>query len=379
MERVNPFVSDIRKVFLFTVLRSEKTVLLSLHGERSEIESFELREVLSRMTGPVALSGESVCLTSKTIKTFIGSHPYVELHPVASCATGVHIYCAMAGEKNEQFQLNRKFTLLLVEMAAKRLLDITRMDLIRQQQEVIELERARSISAAQLASLGEMASGIAHEVNNPLAVIALSAEQLKRELTKQTPSIQAQTKLLAIIEATVDRISQIVKGMRSIGRDSSLEEAGAWKVRSIIDDVLSVSREKFKVNDVLLQVTGEDLFDEVVVCRRVQLSQAFLNLLNNAFDAVGDSSIETKWVKVDVSFTSDNFCLSVTDSGGGVPEELREKIFLPFFTTKDIGKGTGLGLSISQRLMKKDGGDIVLVSGQGPTCFKILYPRRSKA
>ena len=111
-----------------------------------------------------------------------------------------------------------------------------------------------------------------------------------------------------------------------------------------------------------------------VASNRAQLSQVLLNLLNNAHDAVVERS-EDKWIELKVEENEANYFILVIDSGKGISGEMREKIFTPFFTSKEIGKGTGLGLSISLSIMQKLSGNLELDTAHENTCFKVTIPK----
>jgi C4-dicarboxylate-specific signal transduction histidine kinase len=111
-----------------------------------------------------------------------------------------------------------------------------------------------------------------------------------------------------------------------------------------------------------------------IECRDIEISQVLLNLLNNAYDAVTDK--EDKWVRIDVKETESAAIITVTDSGPGIPENIRNKITQPFFTTKELGKGTGLGLSISLGIVGAHQGNLTLDTHSSHTCFVVTLPKR---
>lgn len=226
------------------------------------------------------------------------------------------------------------------------------------QEKELENNRHQLVNSSKLASLGEMAGGVAHEINNPLQIISLSVEQMRLLLTEKTINVPEIGKICDEVESTIDRINNIVKGMKLISRDGNEDPFEKINLKSIVLETLGFCKEKFKNNGVKLI-----LFDEVhdnydVYAQRVMLSQVILNLLNNAFDAILKNN--TKVIRIHLAKNNDNIVLSIFDNGPGVPEHLVEKIFQPFFTTKEIGKGTGLGLSISKSIIEKHSGKISL-------------------
>lgn len=227
------------------------------------------------------------------------------------------------------------------------------------------------VNASQLASLGEMSGGIAHEINNPLSIIKMSLKVLHRLVHKEKIDLNTVDDAIRDMNSTVDRIAKIVVGLRNISRTST-EKMDQCNFDEILKDVLSVAKEKLRMNQIdLHEDLPEELTSKIFEANRVQISQVLINLLNNAYDAINDSNLDEKWIKLSLSSTSGILSFSVTDSGHGIPEETREKIFNPFFTTKEIGKGTGIGLSISKSMMEKNGGRLFYDDSSGRTSFVI--------
>lgn len=237
----------------------------------------------------------------------------------------------------------------------------------------LEIERAKAMESSKLASLGEMAGGIAHEINNPLMIIKAQSEQLLR-LTKDERLVTGMTR----IEKTADRIAKIIKGMRALSRNSDNDEFALAKASSIIEDVIDLCQERFRLSGIRLGVDITDDFE--IFCRSTQISQVLLNLLNNAFDAV--KSTPDAWVQVRVFRIQTQGFVIVSDSGIGIPHAIRSKIMDPFFTTKSMDKGTGLGLSISKNIMRDHKAEFYLDTEAPNTTFVLeffLPNRKSKS
>jgi len=232
---------------------------------------------------------------------------------------------------------------------------------------------AKLVNSAKMSVLGEMAGGIAHEINTPLGVIMLVIGQVQDLLLEQPINVDVLLKLTARIEKTTRKIGEIVQGLRTFSRDSGRDNFETKSLKEIIDSTLNLCAEKFKYSDVALTIESipENLMIE---CRASQLSQVFLNLLNNACDAVEKRN--EKWIKVSVQQNEKFVKIRVMDSGPGIPIEVRDKLFQPFFTTKDIGKGTGLGLSISKGLIEAHHGSLLIDSNSVNTCFEIEVPKK---
>ncbi len=244
------------------------------------------------------------------------------------------------------------------------------------QERVIADQQNRIISASKMSALGEMAGGIAHEINTPLAVIVMKAQQLV-EIAGESESVDAETvdQFAKMIDSTAQRISAIVNALKSFARDGSSDPFSIAPVKAIVSETLELCREKFRNHGIQLKIEG-DLEVATLECRPVQIGQILLNLLSNAFDAVGKQT--DKWVCLSVKEQGDYVEFSVTDSGPPIPPAVREKIMRPFFTTKEIGKGTGLGLSISKGLAESHNGTLCLDQSVEHTRFVLQLPKFQK-
>ncbi len=218
--------------------------------------------------------------------------------------------------------------------------------------DITEKKRQEEIfnNSAKMATLGEIAAGIAHEINNPLAIIKSVSLHISNAVKRNDIDEEKLTKSLDKINNTTDRIAKIVKGLRFFAGKSEDCFLKNESIYNIVEDTVSLCSEKFKVNNVELRLiypeNREDLF---VQCRAVEVSQVLLNLLNNSFDAI--ELLEKRWIEIKLENKLNTITISVSDCGNGIPLELQEKMFTPFFTTKACGKGTGLGLSIVQRIV----------------------------
>jgi PAS domain S-box-containing protein len=246
-------------------------------------------------------------------------------------------------------------------------LDITKS---KKDEAMIMEQQGKLISSSRLASLGEMAGSIAHEINNPLGIISGRADQLLRYIKDGRGTKEfAEAKLEKIILAT-ERIAKIIRGMRVFSRNGEADPFETFTVKDLIVDVLGLCQQRFIGNNIKLNVRVHT--DAAIHGQMVQLGQVLLNLLNNAYDAVAD--LPEKWVEIDVIDTDGKVRFRVFDSGEGVPPELAEKIMQPFFTTKKVGQGTGLGLSIAKGIVEQHKGQLWIDLSQPHTCFVIEIP-----
>jgi C4-dicarboxylate-specific signal transduction histidine kinase len=229
----------------------------------------------------------------------------------------------------------------------------------------------RLAHSAKMASLGEMAGGVAHEINNPLAVIVGKIGVMRRKAEKGVQSPEELGSDLDKIESMAVRISKIVKGLRSYSRNGDADPFELKSLNKIVEESVELCSEKFKKKNIGLAFNNN--VEALVNCRAVELSQVLVNLLNNSFDAVEEQ--KEKWVRLDVDMVGESsVVVSVTDSGPGIPPEVAARIMQPFYTTKPVGKGTGLGLSISEGIIQSHGGVLRYNPKSPNTQFELVLP-----
>lgn len=277
-------------------------------------------------------------------------------------------------EKNEALERARDEVAELNRSLENKVIERTKQ--LKDSQEKILSQQQTLMGSSKMSALGEMAGGIAHEINNPLATIKNLSGQLQ-EVIEDDPLDKSLIKEMAgEVEKTTNRIAKIVQGLRSFSRDGSKDPFHSVNVRQLIEETLSFCNERFKNNGT--QITVED-FDKGMCFdgRATEISQVLLNLLNNAHDAM--SGFREKWIRISVADESNHLNIQVTDCGNGVPVEIRDKIFQPFFTTKEIGKGTGLGLSLSIGIVQGHKGELRLDTQCTNTRFVIRIPKKQDA
>lgn len=239
-------------------------------------------------------------------------------------------------------------------------------------EKIIEVKVQEVIRSAELASLGEMAGGIAHEINNPLTIIKSSNRVLMKLIDKETLDKVTFKEFLTNVDLTVDRIAKIVTGLRNISRKAEDADIAPCTFNEVFTDVFDVAEAKFKSKGIELRknYTSEEAA-ETFLGNRIQLSQVLINLLNNSFDAIIDLPDFDKWIEIKIFKKESRLELHLIDCGKGIPSKVREKMFNPFFTTKEIGKGTGIGLAISKSMVEKMGGEFYYNDKVSNTCFVV--------
>lgn len=237
---------------------------------------------------------------------------------------------------------------------------------------LVEQQRIQMIEQSKRASLWMMGSGLAHEINNPLAIISGAAEGISEAVTRTPPPVPVLKDLADRIARHVLRIAHIVRGLRTLTRDASQDPFEIQSIQGALDDALELCQVRFEKRGIQLDILiGEG--DFAIACRPTQIAQVFLNLLNNAFDAVIDAN--DKWVRVTLEADADAITLAVSDSGYGIPAEVAATLFEPFQTSKPVGQGMGVGLSISKAIVENHGGNIALDAAAPHTRFVVRLPR----
>jgi two-component system NtrC family sensor kinase len=237
-----------------------------------------------------------------------------------------------------------------------------------------ELE-SKLAESAKLSALGEMAGGVANEINNPLAIIRGSANTLRKRINDQNFDVQSAKKDIEKIEVTVDRITKIIKGLKTFSRNADNDPYIESSLNDIISETLELCREKLRLSGVQIKVKCSENF--LIECSPTQISQVLMNLIGNSFDAISD--LNEKWIDIEVIESLSSYSIFVKDSGQGIESAIASKIKQPFFTTKEIGKGTGLGLSISNGIIQQHGGLLEYVPNQKNTTFVFSLPKYKKA
>ncbi|MGA2734451.1 MAG: response regulator [Syntrophobacteraceae bacterium] len=259
---------------------------------------------------------------------------------------------------------------------------------IEERSRELNLTQAQLFQTSKLASLGEMSAGLAHEMNQPLGGISLVAKNMRKLEERGLLTAEEIDSALNDIEASVVRMSKIIKHIRTFARQDTLSYIQV-DVNETIDSALGLLGEQLRLHGIevaleldrdLPKVTGEPY----------QLEQVWINLITNARDAMEEKEKQiaegalqasgyTKLLTISSSLNSkpgkDGIVIHFHDNGSGITDEDKDKIFHPFFTTKEVGRATGLGLSISYGIVQKHNGSIEIVSKAGEgTTISVLVP-----
>ena len=232
-------------------------------------------------------------------------------------------------------------------------------------QKEIEEQKVKLIHHSKLASLGEMSAGIAHEINNPLAIIMGSAGLLTKFIDNPE---KFQNKIDSINKSCL-RISKILNGLKKFSRSADKTQLKPQNLTDIINEAIVLT--EIKSSQSSTPVSHECSRELKILCDESEIEQVLINLINNAIDAV--KSHDDKWVKVNAFAEGHKVILRVIDSGERISPEIEKKLFEPFFTTKTVGEGTGLGLSISKGILDDHNATITLNRDFSTTCFEIIF------
>jgi len=241
-----------------------------------------------------------------------------------------------------------------------------------QHTKLIEDQKNRLLSASRMAVLGEISGGIAHEINNPLTVIQARSFQLQQMCDLGNLDSAKIKSAAESISKTADKIAKIVKSLRAFAQGQVNEPLDKISVQELIKETLDFRKVRFYNHgiDVRLGEIPENLEFE---CHLIQIEEALLSLFNNAHDAAVEQT--EKWISINVHDMEKDIEIHITDSGRGIPEEIADKMMLPFFTTKVIGKGMGLGLCIAAEIISKHHGSLTYDRTCPHTRFVIRMPK----
>lgn len=229
----------------------------------------------------------------------------------------------------------------------------------------VDVLRDRVTQAAKFAAIGELAGGVAHEINTPLGVILLAADQLDKELKNAEP--KAKRNVQMILE-TAERISTIVQTMKALSRPDQSAPHQLSALKSILDDVLNISR--YKLRNLSVKVFLDSSLDQInIYCNQTQIAQVFVNLINNSCDAISD--LPSKWIRISVGEDAEHFKIIFSDSGAGIDPKIAERLFSGSFTSKANSGGSGLGLLITKSIVESHGGTVEIDKNAENTTFVI--------
>jgi signal transduction histidine kinase len=253
-------------------------------------------------------------------------------------------------------------------------------DLLRQLHGAVErAARQRLVAADRMAALGTLASGIAHEINNPLTYVIANLQTLVEQLPASTD--KATRELSDIVADALDgaqRIRKLVKQVQMVSPGQREERLTVVGLREVLQAAVALTENQIKHRARLMCDLDQDLY---VRGDHERIEQLFVNLLLNAAQAIPEGSASKNEIRVSVRELpgQSTAVVQIADSGAGIPIEVQERIFQPFFTTKPMGQGTGLGLSVCRGIVTALGGEISFQSEPAAgTTFRVVLPTTAR-
>jgi signal transduction histidine kinase len=234
------------------------------------------------------------------------------------------------------------------------------------------LEAEEQLSAAQkLSALGELSASLAHEIKNPLSSIKGTAEILLDEFPDDHPKREFAEILLKETTRLNNTVEEVLQFSRRGTRDGNRADQDMEPLPQVMDRVTNLLANQLRKKDITLTVTGRETGKRIMVAGE-KLSQVFLNIILNAIDAVPPKGT----IKIEIRQQGAGYTVAVKDNGPGIPDETKDKIFDPFYSTKD--GGTGLGLSISRKIVESYGGTLLLSDADtGGACLTVFLPAQN--
>jgi histidine kinase len=228
--------------------------------------------------------------------------------------------------------------------------------------------------ASKMATLGELSAGVAHELNQPLTVIKMGSTFILRKIREKQPIPEETLVTLSEeMDAQVDRASRIINHLREFGRKTDINKI-AVQVNEAIQGMLTVMGKQLELRQIRLALELDPDLPKILGDKN-RLEQVFINLAMNARDALDDPNRTGKTIRIRSTFEKGQVRIDFEDNGSGIPKEIQDKIFEPFFSTKGVGQGTGLGLSISYGIVRDYQGSIQVKSQEDRgTTFSLFFP-----
>lgn len=249
-----------------------------------------------------------------------------------------------------------------------------RASLEQQRNELLSAEAERLqvqlVQKSRLSALGEMASGMAHEINNPLTIIRLNLQMLKQRAPAQGADAEKNIPIFDKVITATDRINRIISSLAAFAKQSDDGPMLPTPLRTMVEHGLQFCRARYSSRDVPIFV--EDIPEIDLSCRSNEIEQVLFQLLNNAYDAI--ENLPEKWIRMSFKVEGGVLVIRIVDSGTGIHGEVAEKLMQPFYTTKPQGTGTGLGLSVSKGIVEQHGGKLYLARNTNHTTFVIELP-----
>ncbi len=247
-------------------------------------------------------------------------------------------------------------------------------DITKEQNSMHELNKQIKIAQhhAKLASIGELAAGVGHEINNPLAIVKGYLFEIEKKIERKSIQTEDLKSYVDKISIATDRISRIVQGLRTFSRSDSSDVTEFSPIHAV-EESFNLINEIYRKDGIDVRFTNDVVENFYVLGNRGKFQQVLMNLISNAKDATAKKDFRT--IDLNISKRGEKLIIEVKDNGWGIPDLLKDKVFDPFFTTKDVNKGIGIGLSLVNSFIKEMDGNIHFASKENEgTVFIIEVP-----
>jgi two-component system, NtrC family, sensor kinase len=242
---------------------------------------------------------------------------------------------------------------------------------LRKKIEQVTKSHALLIDQSKMMALGDMSRSIAHEINNPLAIVLGRAQLMQAKFTKTPLNLDKLIDDNKKIITSAERIAKIVRALQLFTRQAQEQTREKIQINLVVESVLELLLEHARTLEI--KITSEVASDVGLLINASEMANALNALLHNAMDAVQQQT--EKWIKLKVFETENTVKIHIIDSGSGITTEVQRRMFQPFFTTKDIGQGVGMGLSVALGITKSNGGHLKYLPEQPNTTFEIEFPK----
>lgn len=280
--------------------------------------------------------------------------------------------CLFLGSSRPLFSLNeREILSTLALQVGSHFWNIHLHQELTKTHAALKDSQAQLIQSSKMAAIGQLAAGVAHELNTPLGAMNLAIESTLRILEKRPE--KAIPRLTRALKSG-NQIAEIVSKLLYYSASEQPDKKEEAKLNDVIEDALSLVSHKLNLTKVTVET--ELTVDTPALASHNELQQILINLLNNAADAFTDNTESPRKIWIKTWLENEFVYLSLRDNGSGMDEETQARAFEPFYTTKNVGSGTGLGLSVTRELIDKSHGSLTLSSilGEG-SCFTLKFPK----
>ena len=245
---------------------------------------------------------------------------------------------------------------------------------VEAERELLERETKLTLNS-RLSGLGKIAGGMAHEINNPLSIVLGNCQLLLTMLAAPTLDREQLNGRVAKIQKNAERVAKIVSSLLSIFNGDRTDVMTDLNLPQLIEMAVESNKDRILAENIAITYQGHE-GDPSTSGNSKQLLLVISSLLSNSIDAI--KKHDDKWIKIQSQSLLNETRVIVTDSGKGIPPEIRLKIFEPFFSTKEVNEGTGLGLSLVKQIMEHHGGSLHLDERAKNTCFVLTFPKLEK-